>query len=671
MDRSLKYLLQLSHLAEKKNHRFLVRLRGRWQWQQQLFSQFISHKTYSNIVKLGGEVIAGASLLNYKQGKMLLGNECDCLFYDASGGFDSNSITAASGALIGGGLLFLNYNDPESGQSDWISRHLADSITLDEDGPDPIIPIDEPCSLEMGDYSEQIVAINCIDKVVSGHRKRPFVLTADRGRGKSSALGIAAANLMSSRHIQITVTAPSRNSVDPVFEHAISTLSSPRIIGRNEVSFNQSKLNFVSPDELIAQEQSCDLLLIDEASAIPTSMLEALVNKYPRVVLSSTIHGYEGCGRGFTLKFFPWLDQNRPGWHHYHIHQAIRWNEGDPLEQWIFNAFLLNSEMSKHIEPVPSSSLWQFTRQKKKNLVKNSALFGECFSLLVNAHYQTSPNDLLQILDDDSIHLYTLCFKEDVYGCLVVKVEGEMSQDIAQEIVAGRRRPKGHLAPILIASQLGIAEAVYPRCLRVMRIAVSPYLQNLGMGSFMLRTLFSENELSVDYMATSFGVTRELFSFWKKNEFSPVRLGTSCDHASGTYSLLMLKPINRISWMDSLQNYFFESFLSLLSDSFRSLNAGLVADLLKGHERGRLISFETRLPLVEVYAQGGSSYESALSAIKNVLLDRLLQGGCDGPDLLINKVLQQRSWQSCAKMHNFSGRKQTENELRNKLLSLL
>ncbi len=36
------------------------------------------------------------------------------------------------------------------------------------------------------EYIEQTHAVSLIEKVVNGHRKRPLVLTADRGRGKAA-----------------------------------------------------------------------------------------------------------------------------------------------------------------------------------------------------------------------------------------------------------------------------------------------------------------------------------------------------------------------------------------------------------------------------------------------------------------------------------------------------
>lgn len=56
---------------------------------------------------------------------------------------------------------------------------------------------------------------------------------------------------------------------------------------------------------------SADLLVIDEAAAIPLTFIKALMGPY-LVFLSSTINGYEGTGRSLSLKLLNQLrEQSR------------------------------------------------------------------------------------------------------------------------------------------------------------------------------------------------------------------------------------------------------------------------------------------------------------------------------------------------------------------------
>ncbi|MDW2178689.1 tRNA(Met) cytidine acetyltransferase, partial [Vibrio sp. 1637] len=170
------------------------------------------------------------------------------------------------------------------------------------------------------------LAVSLIEKVVNGHRKRPLVLTADRGRGKSSALGIACAQLLQHKPLRILLTAPSINAVEPVYQHAQRLLTDAKQMKKDRLEVGYGYIQFIAPDELLSSLPECDLLLVDEAAAIPVPMLKQITEHYHRLVFSSTIHGYEGCGRGFTLKFIEWLQQQRSGMKTYHMQQPIRWS---------------------------------------------------------------------------------------------------------------------------------------------------------------------------------------------------------------------------------------------------------------------------------------------------------------------------------------------------------
>jgi N-acetyltransferase 10 len=44
-----------------------------------------------------------------------------------------------------------------------------------------------------------------------------------------------------------------------------------------------------------------ELVVVDEAAAIPITIVKKLLGPY-MVILSSTVHGYEGTGRSLSLK---------------------------------------------------------------------------------------------------------------------------------------------------------------------------------------------------------------------------------------------------------------------------------------------------------------------------------------------------------------------------------
>ena len=104
-----------------------------------------------------------------------------------------------------------------------VSRHSREGGSCKGDSTTTVDPRFRGGDVEMsGDCQtpEQAQAVEAIKKVATGHRRRPLVLTADRGRGKSAALGIAAAQLLTHGLKRIVVTGPSLASTEQVFQHA-------------------------------------------------------------------------------------------------------------------------------------------------------------------------------------------------------------------------------------------------------------------------------------------------------------------------------------------------------------------------------------------------------------------------------------------------------------------
>jgi len=662
MTSPLSYLLSLDSVAKSNGHRFLVRLIGSRQWQQVLLTNYLAYLKKTVVFKLGGGALTGAEQLDYKHGQRLLGRELDCIIYDDEDGFDANSLTAVSGSLRSGGLFFLSLSNKDSLFYQWLENSMASAIVIRQNFPLPELP--RLFFFEQHDitFSEQVNAILRVKKVFSGHAKRPLILTADRGRGKSSALGIAAAQLINQENVRVLITAPSRKSVEPAFYHVEKNLRLVSEKSRNAIFSNESFFKFVSPDELLRHPVDCDLLLVDEASAIPLSMLEAMALQYNRTVFSSTIHGYEGCGRGFTLKFFKWLDQARPDWKKYHIQQPIRWNVGDPLEAWIFDTFLLNSDISSDIDMLSNQDP-HFMLIEKQTLIETPNLFRRCFSLLVNAHYQTSPNDLLQILDDDTVNLFIQVEQGKLVGCIVAKTEGELDSSLIKAVAFGKRRPRGHFSPVILSGQLGFDEAAKCRSLRVMRIAVSPYCQRNGVGTQMLSMLEKQETVSFDYISTSFGVTDNLYRFWIKNDYVPMRLGSRLDQASGTHSMLMVKLNSHNSWFDEASRRFSQDFIAGLPETFRDLPADLVLLLLKSSISPNFqVVTSKQIQLIKSYVSGGSCYENIVYSVSQLLLMNIVEEKIQ--PILISKLLQKKTWKEIVEIYSLSGKKQAEQMFR-------
>ncbi|MGF1709444.1 GNAT family N-acetyltransferase [Vibrio kagoshimensis] len=693
----LNFLTDLSSIAQHNDHRYGVVLRGCDNWQDGVIQSYLVNNPELNAFQLGGARREGVNHIVINKGQQLLGRECQLLICDFRFEFDANSFSAALGSIMGGGLaIILPAEKHENSSIDqvWLTNNFAKLLQLDENLSLPELPEKESVEQISDKFSQQNHAIELILKVVSGHRKRPLVLTADRGRGKSSALGIATAQLLLMRSpFNVVVTAPSIKAVEPIFSHAQNLLKGAELEGKGTLKFGQSRVTFVAPDELLQTKPNCDLLLVDEAAAIPIPMLKKMVESYHRLVFSTTLHGYEGSGRGFGLKFESWLSKVRPNWKACSIEQPIRWSVNDPLENWLFDCFLLNvdinqgeqvlesgmrsrleatalelssTQLSKqenggHIPLISESLLWE--KLPKADFVTHPEKLKQCFALLVGAHYQTTPNDLMQILSNPSVELYALFNGQVCLGCILTVGEGGLSSDVIKDIQLGKRRPKGHLAPAVLANHLGFEESARSRCIRIMRIAVHPSYQNLGLGSLLLEHL-SISLSDCDYLATSFGATSELVSFWKRNGFYPAHLGHQRDQASGCHSLLMVKSVQKKSqgWITNAVHHFEQSFLYLISSSLISLEPQMVKALLTKSSGLELSASE--IGLLGYYVQGGNSFDSVAYLLVKAILLINSNGNDEVSLLLISKVVQQKTWSQCIIEHDFTGRKQAESQVR-------
>ncbi|TMX43889.1 DEAD/DEAH box helicase [Vibrio rotiferianus] len=664
-----EFLSQLQTQSHDTFQRRGVAIYGEPEWQDALITDFYKHQSNQTWFCVGDCSLEGAFCVSGKQGNMLLGRECDVLLFDARSGVDANSFTAALGALVGGGLLLVIANKPEHpSEADlWMQMHWQKLTVIDQSRPLPKLSSVQSGAKE-NQFEQQIEAVALVEKVVTGHRKRPLVLTADRGRGKTSALGIACAELLERKPMRILVTAPNIKAVEPVYQHALRLLSTAQRVKKDRLEAGQGYIQFIAPDELLCSLPDCDLLLIDEAAAIPVPMLKQITEHYHRLVFSSTIHGYEGCGRGFTLKFVEWLKEQRPGMKSLHLQQPIRWSANDKLETWLYEAFLLNAELEAiNVAEIGEIAL---VNLRKSELISNPSVLNTCFALLVNAHYQTSPSDLLHLLQDECSQIYVALHNSDVVGVMMTVEEGNLDENLVKEIQLGRRRPKGHLAPVSIINQLGYPEVGALSTLRVMRIAVHPEFQGQGIGQQMLAKLEEDAPSHISYLSTSFGATSELIRFWQRSGFDAIRLGTMRDAASGCYSLLMIRqcsPQPYQGWIEEAKALF-EELISLSASSiYPRLEPSLIRSLFFLPMEVSPLN-QTKLSLIEHYACGGNSFES----VSVWLQQWLWQNGLDEvSDLMISKLLLNQDWSQCARQYGLLGRKQVESTLRSELQVML
>ena len=208
--------------------------------------------------------------------------------------------------------------------------------------------------------------------------------------------------------------------------------------------FAGEKFRFIAPDALLASDEQADWLVVDEAAAIPAPLLHQLVSRFPRTLLTTTVQGYEGTGRGFLLKFcarFPHL-------HRFELQQPIRWAQGCPLEKMVSEALVFDDENFTHtpqgniVISAFEQTLW---RSEPETPLK-------VYQLLSGAHYRTSPLDLRRMMDAPGQYFLQAAGENEIAGALWPVDEGGLSQQLSQAVWAGFRRPRGNLVAQSLAA---------------------------------------------------------------------------------------------------------------------------------------------------------------------------------------------------------------------------
>ena len=467
----------------------------------------------------------------------LLGREFRHAVFDARHGFDAAAFAALSGTLKAGSWLVLLLpvweeweNQPDADSLRWSDcpdpiatphfvQHLKRVLTADNDAI--LWRQNQPFSLAHftprtdwhpatgAPQPEQQQLLQQLLTMPPG----VAAVTAARGRGKSALAG----QLISRIAGRAIVTAPAKASTDVLAQ------------------FAGEKFRFIAPDALLASDEQADWLVVDEAAAIPAPLLHQLVSRFPRTLLTTTVQGYEGTGRGFLLKFcarFPHL-------HRFELQQPIRWAQGCPLEKMVSEALVFDDENFTHtpqgniVISAFEQTLWQSDPETPLKV----------YQLLSGAHYRTSPLDLRRMMDAPGQHFLQAAGENEIAGALWLVDEGGLSQQLSQAVWAGFRRPRGNLVAQSLAAHGNNPLAATLRGRRVSRIAVHPARQREGTGRQLIAGALQYTQ-DLDYLSVSFGYTGELWRFWQRCGFVLVRMGNHREASSGCYTAMALLPMS-------------------------------------------------------------------------------------------------------------------------------
>ncbi|KAK9447831.1 GNAT acetyltransferase 2-domain-containing protein [Limtongia smithiae] len=409
---------------------------------------------------------------------------------------------------------------------------------------------------------DQAKAVTTFIEAISEKSLRGTVaLTAGRGRGKSAAMGLAVAAAVSHGYSNIFITSPSPENLKTLFEFIFKGFDALGydehldydILQSTDAEFNKAivrvnifrshrqTIQYISPQDAQVLGQA-ELVVIDEAAAIPLNLVRRLLGPY-LVFMASTINGYEGTGRSLSLKLIQQLREqsrmisvkkegannmqsgngpavvDRTGkqvissglgsrtLREIELNEPIRYAPGDPVEKWLNSLLCLDATISPSISSVQGKKRFPHPNECQLYFVNRDTLFSyhpisEAFlhrmmALYVASHYKNTPNDL-QLLSDAPAHqLYVLLPPTDESDhrlpeplCVVqLALEGEISKQSIMNNLNRGQRAGGDLIPWIVSQQFQDAEFGTLSGARVVRIATHPEYMKMGYGSRALELL--------------------------------------------------------------------------------------------------------------------------------------------------------------------------------------
>jgi len=408
--------------------------------------------------------------------------------------------------------------------------------------------------------------VTFVEAIAEKTLRSTVTLTAARGRGKSAALGLAVAAAIAHGYSNIFITSPTPENLRTLFEFIFKGFDALKydehldydIIQSTNPSFNKAivrvnvfrnhrqTIQYIRPEDAHVLGQA-ELVVIDEAAAIPLPLVKKLIGPY-LVFMASTINGYEGTGRSLSLKLIQQLREQSRGYlgkaskttsdetgttvnregkptkadvsarvttaapvggrtlREIKLSEPIRYAPNDSVEKWL-NALLCldatNPSPSRFALaqgcPHPSEcQLWAISRDTLFSFHPVSEAFlQKVMALYVASHYKNSPNDLQLMSDAPAHQLFVLLAPVNPNDtslpeplCVIqVALEGEISKQTIINSLSRGQRTDGDMIPQLVAMQFQDPEFASLSGGRIVRIATSPEYIKMGYGSRALELL--------------------------------------------------------------------------------------------------------------------------------------------------------------------------------------
>ncbi|MCO4773241.1 MAG: tRNA(Met) cytidine acetyltransferase, partial [Deltaproteobacteria bacterium] len=385
-------------------HRRLIPLRGTSAATLRAAEQLLATLDPAQVLWVGTGPGAGPAAVSPPSVRKLLGRAFDAVVVDLHEDVSPDLLGQVHGFIWGGGALVLRL--PSEGEQ---PSALGRNLVVKPYGPSDVgtrfwrrleqwLPaVSEPEVLSPQRHApaatdEQDEVVRTLDEAWARSTPARHALLADRGRGKSSALGRAIASL--GAEVRVAVASMNEAAAAEVLRFAADRAGTP------------ARGLWRSPAELLRAAGTFDVIVVDEAAQVPVPTLQRIVRAHPdaHLAFATTARGYEGTGRGFVLRFLAWLEQQPLPVTTVRLHGPIRWSRTDRLEAQVFSLLALDAGPSEDL----GRGTIEAARLDRDALASDEALLRQVFGLLVHAHYRTTPADLHRLLDAPNLEVHAL-----------------------------------------------------------------------------------------------------------------------------------------------------------------------------------------------------------------------------------------------------------------------
>ena len=517
---------------------------------------------------------------------------------------------------------------------------------------------------------DQVNVLNLLDDFYERpERKKVLVLTADRGRGKSSVIGLGLGGLAhkirkAKGRCRIIVTAPSESNVQELMKFAKRALeklgykTEVKEKGGQIISIETKGIEVEYHSPLNSLRKSGEILAVDEAAALHVPMLFALLKKFDRIVYSSTIHGYEGAGRGFSIRFLKRLKELKEiDVKEYEMKEPIRYSQEDPIERWAFDLLLLDAEPAtldeEDYKMIENKEVEYYVPHLEEFFLRDEKSLREFIGIYIMAHYRNNPNDLGMMMDAPHHFIRALRLKS---GKIVVSLElaeeGPLEDKLAKDSAKGAWI-LGNIIPDRLIKHYKLIKFGEFKGVRIVRIATHPSVMSKGLGSKALEMVEREaKERGYDWIGAGFGVTRELLNFWLKNGYIPVHMSPERNPVSGEYSIIVIKPLSEKvqRYLRIFSSEFKKKLLGSMPEPYHDLNPRTARMILYsiGPVDYKPLLSKYQIARFMSYAWSDMTVENCMDVMVELAKTHFMALKCELTELqellLITKVLQGKSW---------------------------